>query len=163
VRVKKHAYNASSTMDTNDCLVCRKHRGDLPAPGGAVYEDNLVYASHVFIPEGREVVYLGWLVLEPKRHAPCLPDLTDAEAERFGLMTTRVSRALTQATGAEHIYSSVLGHHVPHLHLHLFPRYPNTPREYWWPRLDDWPDLPRGGEHEVTELVARIRTRMKDA
>lgn len=140
-----------------DCLVCRKHSGELPAPGGAIYEDDLVFASHVFIPEDKTEVYLGWLVLEPRRHAPGLPDLIDEEARQFGLMSSRLSRALTSVTGAEWVYAFVLGHHVPHLHLHLFPRYPNTPREYWWPRIDEWPDAPRGGEPEVSELARRIR------
>lgn len=142
---------------TDDCLVCRKHRGDLPVPGGAIYEDDLVFASHVFIPDDRTDVYLGWLVLEPKRHAPGLPDLTDDEARHFGLTASRLSRALIAATGAEWVYAFVLGHHVPHLHLHLFPRYPGTPREYWWPRMDEWPDAPRGGEDEVAEVAQRIR------
>ena len=142
---------------TDSCLVCRKHRGELPIPGGAICEDDLVFASHVFIPEDKEEVYLGWLVLEPKRHAPGLPDLTDREARHFGLMSSRLSRALKEATGAEWVYAFVLGHHVPHLHLHLFPRYPNTPREYWWPRIDEWPDAPRGGEDEVAEVAQRIR------
>lgn len=140
-----------------DCLVCQKHSGELPAPGGAIYEDDLVFASHVFIPEGKDEVYLGWLVVEPKRHAPGLPDLTDDEARHFGLASTRLSRALISASGAEWVYAFVLGHHVPHLHLHLFPRYPNTPREYWWPRIDEWPDAPRGGEAEISQIVERIR------
>lgn len=57
-------------MVADDCLICRKHRGEIPALGGVIYEDELVYASHVFIPEGRDRVYRGWLVLEPQRHAP---------------------------------------------------------------------------------------------
>lgn len=145
------------SVTSEDCLVCNKHRGNPPPPGGTIYEDDLVFASHVYLPEGQDRVYLGWLVLEPKRHAANLPDLTDKEAERFGLAQTRVSRALVQATEAEHLYAFVLGHHVAHLHLHLFPRYPGTPRKYWWPRMDEWPDAPRGGEPEVAELAERIR------
>jgi diadenosine tetraphosphate (Ap4A) HIT family hydrolase len=29
------------------------------------------------------------------------------------------------------IYAFVLGHGVAHLHVHLLPRYPGTPSEYW--------------------------------
>jgi hypothetical protein len=33
---------------TDDCFVCRKIHGDTPPPGGPLYEDDLVYASHVY-------------------------------------------------------------------------------------------------------------------
>jgi diadenosine tetraphosphate (Ap4A) HIT family hydrolase len=46
---------------------------------------------------------------------------------------------------------------VPHLHIHLQPRYPGTPREYWWERLDGWPAAPRGDEPEIAALVRDLR------
>jgi len=72
-----------------DCFVCRKHRGEISIPGGAIYEDDLVYASHVQIPEGQATAYLGYLMVEPRRHAAGLADLTDAEAQAMGLMVAR--------------------------------------------------------------------------
>jgi histidine triad (HIT) family protein len=86
------------------CFVCRKHRerGSL-LPGGPVAEDELVVVSHLspYLP-GRSVkpVYLGHLFVEPRRHAPGLADLTDAEAERVGWWCTRASRALREVAGA---------------------------------------------------------------
>ena len=70
---------------TEDCFVCRKHRDRGPlVPGGPVAEDELVLVSHVVTPDalGREgaTAYLGHLFVEPRRHAPGLADLTDAEA-----------------------------------------------------------------------------------
>jgi len=38
-----------------DCFVCRKHRGEVVVPGGAICEDDLVYAGHAQIRE-----YWGW-------------------------------------------------------------------------------------------------------
>jgi len=29
-----------------DCIVCRKHRGIEVAPGGAIYQDGLIYISY---------------------------------------------------------------------------------------------------------------------
>ena len=59
------------------CFICRKHRGEIESPGGAVYEDDLVFAGHAFIPDGKDAAYLGMLLLEPKRHAANWSDLTD--------------------------------------------------------------------------------------
>ena len=80
--------------DTEDCFVCRKHRDRGPlVPGGPVAEDELVLVSHVVTPGalGREgaTAYLGHLLVEPRRHAPGLADLTDAEARSVGWWCTR--------------------------------------------------------------------------
>jgi diadenosine tetraphosphate (Ap4A) HIT family hydrolase len=50
-----------------------------------------------------------------------------------GRAIARVTRALRESEGAEHVYLVVVGHESPHLHVHLVPRYPGTPREFWDP------------------------------
>ena len=126
-------------------------------PGGVLFEDALVYASHIALPEGQDRVYLGTLFVEPKRHVPGIGDLTRGEAERVGWLTSRLAAALQATERAEHVYVFVLGHHVPHLHVWVTPRYPGTPREYWDMRLASWPDAPRGGVAEITALCDRVR------
>ncbi len=32
----------------------------------------------------------------------------------------------------------MIGHGIDHLHLHLIARWPGTPREFWWVRVDEW-------------------------
>lgn len=144
-----------------DCFVCRKHAERGPfMPGGPVGEDELVVVSHLS-PQapGRDgtAVYLGHLFVEPRRHVPGLAELSDAEARAVGWWCSRASRALRDAAGAEHVYAAVIGDSVPHLHIHLQPRYPGTPREYWWERLDEWPAAPLGGEPEIAALVRDLR------
>ena len=151
-----------SDLSSTDCFICRKHRGDISTPGGAIYEDHLIYAGHAQIPEGHTAAYLGLLLVEPKRHAQGLADLTDAEAQALGLVVTRLSRALKASEGAEHIYSFVLGHHVPHLHIHVAPRYPGAPREYWGVHVDEWPAAPHGGPQEIAALCARLRAYLEN-
>lgn len=146
-----------------ECLVCDRHSGAVGVPGGAIYEDELVYVGHAgMIPAGADEVYLGWVLVEPKRHLHGLADLHSDEAERIGLLQSVVARSLVDVQDAEHVYSFVLGHHVPHLHVHLLPRYPGTPREYWGTRVDEWPDAPTGGEDEVARLADRLRSLTKD-
>lgn len=139
------------------CFICRKHCGEIEAPGGAVYDDALVFAGHAFIPDGKDTAYLGMLLLEPKRHVANWIDLTDAEGEALGRAAARLSRALAQVCGAEHVYTFVLGHSIDHLHMFLLPRYPGTPREFWGLNVDDWPDAPRGGLDEIEELCEKLR------
>lgn len=150
-----------SDDNVTDCFVCRKHRhGGALAPGGFVAEDDLVLVSHVVTPDvlGREgtTAYLGHLIVEPRRHAPGLADLTDAEARGVGWWCTQASRAL-RAAGAEHVYAAVLGDGVPHLHVHLLPRFPGTPRDYWGTHVTEWPAARRGGAAEIAVLVQELR------
>jgi histidine triad (HIT) family protein len=142
-----------------DCYVCRKHRGEEAVPGGPIYEGALIYASHVRLsPDGR--AYLGWCVVEPRRHAPGLADLRDAEAQAIGLLVSHLSCALKEELHAEHVYAFVLGDHVPHLHVHVVPRHPGAPQKYWGIHVDEWPEVPTGNEAEIAELVTRLRVRL---
>lgn len=145
----------------DDCFICRKHRGDVAIPGGPVYEDELLYAGHAALPPGEAEGYLGSLLVEPKRHVGGMADLTDEEAQGIGLLVARLSRALTAAEGAEHVYLFVLGHAVPHLHVWVVPRYPGTPRAYWGTRVDEWSAAPRGGPQEIAALCERIRSYLR--
>lgn len=130
-------------------------------PGGPVAEDELVLVSHIGSPDalGREgsTAYLGHLLVEPLRHAPGLADLTDAEARAVGWWCTRASRALRDVSGAEHVYAAVFGDGVPHLHVHLLPRFPGTPREYWGTHVNKWPQARRGKAAEIGVLVQELR------
>jgi histidine triad (HIT) family protein len=148
-------------MEAAECFVCRKHRerGSL-VPGGFVGEDELVVVSHAAPwPAGasNRPTYLGYLFVEPRRHAPGLADLTDAEARAVGWWCTRASRALREAAGAEHVYAKVIGDGVPHLHVHLVARYPGTPREYWQDKVTQWPEASRGLVPEITDFVRSLR------
>ncbi len=148
--------------DPTDCFICRKHRGEATIPGSAIYEDDRVYAGHAQIREGQTTAYLGYLMVEPKRHAPRLFDLTDDEAQALGLLVVRLSRALRDVEKAEHVYAFVIGDGVLHVHIHVVPRYPGAPREYWGVHVDEWPNAPRGGPAEMAALCARLRSHLQD-
>ena len=142
-------------IQTAECFICQKHRGEINIPGGAIYEDHLVYAGHIY--PGQGPIYLGYLIAELKRHAPGLAEQTNEEAQALGLLVARLSRALKASEGAEHEYLFVFGDHVPHLHMRFVPRYPGTPRAYWGSRIDEWPDAPRGDAAEISAVCERLR------
>jgi diadenosine tetraphosphate (Ap4A) HIT family hydrolase len=145
-----------------ECIVCRKHRGQVALAGGPIHEDKLIFVSHAQLWGGEEDSYLGHLFIEPKRHVAELADLTKAEAQLIGLFTMRLARALMETEGAEHIYSFVIGDGVPHVHVHVIGRYPEAPREYWGPRVDEWPDAPHGAEDEIARVAERIRRFLRE-
>src|SRR3954467_5199687 len=75
-------------------------------------------------------------------------------------LAARAGRAVLAGLDAAHVYAAVVGHHVAHLHLHLWPRYPQTPSEYSFDRVDEWPDAPLGDEQAIEATCARIRSAM---
>jgi histidine triad (HIT) family protein len=141
-----------------DCYACKKHRGEVNVPGGAVYQDDLIFIGHAWPESGEEAPYMGAFIVEPKRHVPGWAELSDEEAERVGIGIQRISSALKRQEGAEHIYVFVIGHHVPHLHVWVVPRYPDTPREHWGMALFEWEGRPRGRSEDVEAICERIRS-----
>jgi histidine triad (HIT) family protein len=127
------------------------------AEGGALYQDDLVYAGHIH-RLGHTDAYLGHLVVEPKRHVEGLAELTPEEAAALGRVVSELARALRSSEEAEQISSFVFGDgREPHLHVHVVPRYPGTPRDYRGLRVTEWPGAPRGGADEIVALCDRLR------
>ncbi|MGH3116647.1 MAG: HIT family protein [Gaiellales bacterium] len=143
-----------------DCLVCREQRGDVELPGGPLWETDLVLGFHVPPIDANPRPYLGHLLLTPRRHVPGLDDLNDDEGAAIGVAAARLARALRETLDLERVYSMVVGHHVPDLHVHLFPRYRGTPSEVEWAAVDEWEGSPHGEAREIAALVERLRTKM---
>jgi len=140
-----------------ECFVCRKHRGLERVPGGPIFENELIYISHAQLWGNESTHYLGHLFVEPKRHVPELAQLSMEEAREIGAYSTLAAKAIQDICRAEHVYSFVIGDHVPHVHVHLIGRYPGAPREYWGPKVDEWPEAPRGADLEIAELARELR------
>jgi diadenosine tetraphosphate (Ap4A) HIT family hydrolase len=67
------------------------------------------------------------LVLTAARHCRAIHDLDDEAAAALGPLARRVARAQREALGAEHVYLFAIGDLLHHFHLHLVPRYADTP------------------------------------
>ncbi|CAM3811996.1 HIT family protein [Mesobacillus thioparans] len=139
-----------------DCFICNKHSGNIQTSGISIYEDEFVYVGH--IDRNGNPNYLGHIMIDLKRHVPTLGEMNMEEAKVFGMMMAKVSKALMESEKAEHIYSFVAGDSVPHLHMHLVARYPNTPKDYWGPNaVYEWPDAPMGNNEDVIALCSRLK------
>jgi diadenosine tetraphosphate (Ap4A) HIT family hydrolase len=102
------------------CLICRGADGDPEFERFQVWEDSywrLTLSLSAEVP--------GFAYLEPKRHIAYITDLDGPEAETFGEVLARTSRALREETGADLVYVYIFGGGVPHLHVHLAPHRAN--------------------------------------
>lgn len=69
----------------------------------------------------------GCLVL--KRHAVELYELAPEDAHAFTRDLQQAAYAIQQATGCVKLNYEIHGNTIPHLHVHLFPRYVGDPFE----------------------------------
>ena len=127
-----------------------------------IYENDLIYVSHAQLWGDEKEHYLGHVFIETKRHVAEVADLTEEEAQTIGVYTSRIAKALLNTEQMEHVYIFVIGDGVPHVHYHVIGRYPGAPREYWGPRVDDWPEAPKGAEPEIAQVAERIRAFLKE-
>lgn len=99
-----------------NCILCRGASADAELRRVEVWRDELWRLTASLVAE-----VPGFCYLEPVRHVPHITDLEGREAATFGVVLSRVSAALKQATGAELVYVYVFGGGIPHLHVHLAP------------------------------------------
>jgi diadenosine tetraphosphate (Ap4A) HIT family hydrolase len=99
------------------CGVCRR----------GVPDDALAVlgASWVGMPEDGPM--RGYCFLMALEHAVELHDLSPSEAAAFIRDAQAVSAAIQRVTGAVKMNYEIHGNTVPHLHMHVFPRYPGDP------------------------------------
>jgi len=145
-------------LENQECFICRKHRGEIIVPGGCIYEDEFVYVGHMGANE--KLIYKGYLIIDLKRHVPGIGDMSEDEAKNFGFILNQVGKALKEVLNAEHIYCFVQGDAFPHFHMHVIPRYPNTPHEYWNPLILKYWKEAQGGVEQIEELCSRLNNYM---
>jgi histidine triad (HIT) family protein len=144
-----------------DCLVCSEISGRIAVPGGLLWEEEHAVAFHVPPLPSRGDPYLGHLLVVTRRHVAGLADLSDEEGAAVGRLAAMLARALVDAGASTWVHSGVAGTHAPHFHLHLLPRYPETPPEVAWHAVNEWDGARHGGAEEIAELTARLRTSLR--
>jgi diadenosine tetraphosphate (Ap4A) HIT family hydrolase len=109
--------------DEQRCTACRIVRGESAPPGGILHREG-GFVLHA-VADATPVA--GWLVLTSARHVRGWYDLEPAELGALGPLAARVMAAQRSQLGAEHVYAFSIGDVVRHFHLHLVPRYADTP------------------------------------
>ncbi len=101
------------------CPICRPGQ-----PLGIVTELNATYLT-----SSADSPMRGYCCLVLKRHAVELHDLSADEGALFMRELQRVAEAVHTITGAVKLNYEIHGNTIPHLHVHLFPRYRGDPFE----------------------------------
>lgn len=99
------------------CIFCRIVSGEVPAK--KVYEDDYVVAFLDIAP-----LTEGHVLLVTKEHKKTLWDF---DADTIGVIfatSKKVVDGMKNALKPERVMVAVLGTDVPHVHVHLVPRYP---------------------------------------
>jgi diadenosine tetraphosphate (Ap4A) HIT family hydrolase len=131
------------------CPICRQGR-----PNGIVLE-----LASSYLTSSAEAPMRGYCCVVLKRHAVELHALSDEEAVAFTRDIQRASRAIQELTKAVKLNYEIHGNTIPHLHLHIFPRYRGDPFEG---RPID-PGLINDSPYKANEFedfVAELRARM---
>jgi len=108
---------------TRPCPACELVAARREVPGGILWRGG-GFALHALTDP---TPLPGWLVLTSERHARALYDLEPAELAALGPAAARVMAAQRAVLGADHVYAFAIGDVLHHFHLHLVPRYAETP------------------------------------
>ena len=131
----------------DDCVICKLVNNELPS--WVIYEDENVVC---FLP--LEVEAFGHTIIAPKAHHA---DLFSVPTEVLGYVLAVIQKVALHyqkaigATGINLLHASGVAaqQSVPHLHIHLIPRFEND-------GLDVWPKLPET-QHNKDELFKKLR------
>ncbi len=99
------------------CVICRD-----AAPHDVIGE-----GEHCWVPAAGPAPLPGYVCVVSKIHVSEPFDLSPDQQAAFWLDLCSVAQAVRDAVAAAKINYEIHGNTIPHLHLHVFPRYPGDP------------------------------------
>lgn len=139
------------------CKICEKHkRSQKGAPGDLISERNGWRLYHYPVVRGERVIR-GHLLLETIRHIEDMAELSETEAMEMGSYILSAIQVMRGYLEAEHIYMFRINDKVPHVHVHLIPRYKGTPKEFWGTNITNWSEGPRVGVDGARKIIHDLR------
>ncbi|WP_049891209.1 HIT family protein [Methanohalobium evestigatum] len=104
-----------------DCLFCKIISGEIPS--SKVYEDESVYAFLDIAPSS-----IGHTLIMPKKHIENFNEMSPEDAASFFKSVNKIAKGVEKGVSADGSNiglnnGTVAGQEVPHVHIHLIPRY----------------------------------------
>lgn len=104
-----------------ECLFCKIISGEVPS--SKVYEDELVYAFLDIAPSSS-----GHTLIMPKKHIERFNDMSPDDVASLFKAVNKIAKAVEKGVSADGSNiglnnGKVAGQEVPHVHIHLIPRY----------------------------------------
>lgn len=114
-----------------------------------VYRDDQAVA---FFPT--EPAVLGHIMIVPHIHMEYIWELRDEDAEHIGLLISRLSRVIMEVLGAQGLNviqsnGKVATQSVPHVHVHLVPRWRDDSIGRIWPPETNYSELAKDRTWDV--------------
>jgi diadenosine tetraphosphate (Ap4A) HIT family hydrolase len=72
----------------------------------------------------------GYIRIITQKHIKEFSELSDEDAKKLALIIKNLEKGILKALKPDKINIATLGNMVPHLHIHIIPRFKNDP---WWP------------------------------
>jgi len=117
------------------CIFCKIIKNEIPCT--KIYENDKVLAFLDIAP-----VNFGHALVMPKKHFETILDIDDESLCEIAKVTKKVSRAIMKAMKSDGINIGVnnykaAGQLVPHMHLHVMPRFKDDGLKFDWPTKKD--------------------------
>jgi histidine triad (HIT) family protein len=140
------------------CIFCKIIGGEIPS--FKIYEDNKVYAFLDINP-----VNAGHTLVVPKEHYIVFPQMPDALTTHLMKVVKYLSGAIFEMTGAHGINvfqnnGAAAGQEVPHVHVHIIPRFQDDKAIGEWKRNQIEPEKLKQMADAMGKILKPISSRV---
>jgi histidine triad (HIT) family protein len=114
-----------------NCIFCKIIKGKIPAE--KIYENDYVMGFLDISPVNK-----GHALIIPKKHSETILDTDEETLKEVMIITKKLSAAIMKAIKADGFEVCInnkkaAGQLVPHLHMHIMPRFNNDGLRFDWP------------------------------
>lgn len=132
----------------SDCIFCKIVRGEIPCQ--KIYEDKNVIAFLDINPVNK-----GHILVIPKEHYETILDIPEGLLGKLMIIVKKVDKTVLNAFEINACNIDInqgkdAGQIVPHLHIHIIPRFHSD-------NFKKWPAKKYDGDKEMKKIAEKIR------